>query len=577
MATMYPADPAYHRPESEAERRLYGALADALPDRYHVLCNRHWQLPGRGGRPPRKAEADFLVAHPDRGVLVLEVKGGGIRYDPISGAWTSTDRQGVTHQIKDPFAQVERTRYLLRDLLKGSAVRPVVDGRLLAEAVAFPDGSRVKLPASYQPERVITADDLDGPDSLRRAVDRAFDAGGLPHRSGALGGAAVHALVDAVGGRVDVPRLLGLELERLDRELVRLTEEQYSVLAALDGNPRVLVVGPAGTGKTLLAVEQARRLAWQGHRVLLTCFNRALSGFLRRELEGQDGIEVLNFHSLCWQWAYAAGLSVAKPPGQTQREYNESYLPELLVEAADRLGDRRVDAIVLDEAQDFRPDWLAALQLLLKHEDESVFFMFGDDNQAVYGCRLTAPPGFMRFALSANCRNTRPIHRVLGECFGDPSRALGPDGEDVRIVAWDGEGGLVSAVGAELRRLEGAGVALSDVTVLTGRSPARSRLAGAEAGGLRLVPVPEGPHDVRLSSVHAFKGLESRVVILCELEGVYLGSASEVWYTGISRARTHLVVLVDKKDYPAPGGLRQVLRRLGVCVGASAPAARLRS
>lgn len=88
MAKMFPEEARYHRPDSEAERRLYPVLA-GLPDDYAVYCNRRWHTPRRGGTPPKPAEADFLIAHPDHGILVVEVKGGLIRYDPKTDSWFS--------------------------------------------------------------------------------------------------------------------------------------------------------------------------------------------------------------------------------------------------------------------------------------------------------------------------------------------------------------------------------------------------------------------------------------------------------------------------------------------------------
>ena len=90
MAKMFPEEARYHRPDSDAERRLYPVFA-GLPDDYAVYCNRRWHTPRRGGAGPRPAEADFLIAHPDHGILVVEVKGGRIRYDPKTDSWFSND------------------------------------------------------------------------------------------------------------------------------------------------------------------------------------------------------------------------------------------------------------------------------------------------------------------------------------------------------------------------------------------------------------------------------------------------------------------------------------------------------
>ncbi|MBA2278743.1 MAG: NERD domain-containing protein, partial [Chloroflexia bacterium] len=98
MATMYP--PQFSaQTESGAERLLFGELGRQLPAEYTVLHGVTW-LSRSGGRA-RDGEADFLIVHPRHGVLVLEVKGGGIHREGATGQWTSRDRHGTQHLIKD--------------------------------------------------------------------------------------------------------------------------------------------------------------------------------------------------------------------------------------------------------------------------------------------------------------------------------------------------------------------------------------------------------------------------------------------------------------------------------------------
>src|SRR3954451_25372512 len=115
-----------------------------------------------------------------------------------------------------------------------------------------------------------------------------------------------------------------------EQEMIELTESQYSVLEGLDGNQRVCVLGGAGTGKTLLAMEQARRLAAQGHRVLLTCFNAPLGGHIRSELGKVDGVDVFHFHLLCRAWARDAALDAERGAEEPDHEYWDVRLPNLL-------------------------------------------------------------------------------------------------------------------------------------------------------------------------------------------------------------------------------------------------------
>jgi len=107
------------------------------------------------------------------------------------------------------------------------------------------------------------------------------------------------------------------------------------------------VSGGAGTGKTVLALEKARRLAAEGLEVPLTCFNRPLAGRLRRSAADVPRLTIANFHQLCWDMAHAAGLPLPDPAaGSAPPGFFETTLPDALLAALERLP-RRFDAIVV--------------------------------------------------------------------------------------------------------------------------------------------------------------------------------------------------------------------------------------
>src|SRR5688572_19735243 len=93
------------------EDRLASALDAALKPPWAMYRNVAW-LEKRPGDEPADGEADLVVAQPDFGVMVIEVKGG--RVSRIGAQWESLDRKGDRHAIKDPFAQVRREMHGLR-------------------------------------------------------------------------------------------------------------------------------------------------------------------------------------------------------------------------------------------------------------------------------------------------------------------------------------------------------------------------------------------------------------------------------------------------------------------------------
>jgi UvrD/REP helicase N-terminal domain len=235
------------------------------------------------------------------------------------------------------------------------------------------------------------------------------------------------------------------------------------------------VLGGAGTGKTLLTLEAARRLSAQGLRVLVRCFNQPLGIYLAGQLTGPSGVEALHFHGICSGWAKHAGIDSARRDGESERDYYEIRAPNLLTEAAERLG-RRVDAVLIDEAQDFLSEWIDALELLLEDRN-GVMFLFADENQSIYHRGFTAPGGFFTYRLKSNLRNTGAIHRLLVDYFGEQSISKAPAGVAVTVRTWGTDKDLRKDLSRLLSSFRDNGIAPEWITVLTGRGAQSSRFA----------------------------------------------------------------------------------------------------
>jgi len=536
MARIYPnrLDDAT---ESHAERALYEIFRDRLPDDVLVFHSARWQVRDRR-RGARDGESDFIIVDPARGVLVLEVKGGAIRYDGERGEWTSN---GIP--IKDPFEQAERGKYSLiakmREMPVWSRGHPYV-----CHAVAFPDG---EVEADLRP---------DAPAAIILDVRAAEDP--APWLAALFDHYAAHSPLDAddLAALVDLlapTRTLRLPLVRSIRRegkrIVELTEEQYTLLNLLRNRRRVAISGCAGTGKTMLALEQARRLASQGYAVLLTCYNRDLADYLAWEGDLPSEVMVSNYHHLCRELAECAGLDVAPPPTTDAGDYYTQYLPERLFEAADLLG-AQYDAVIVDEGQDFAPHYWETLMMLLQDPDEGIFYIFYDDNQNLYNVDFEIPESFDHYPLDRNCRNTQHIHRTFMSFYRQRDavqpQAIGPEGRPVEIYYYDSERDLRERLRRILHRLTvEEGVAAEDIVVLT---PYRKRGLVQDCprlGNLQLVATPpQRANEVYCSTIYSYKGLEAAVVILAELQPTSQDLETLV-YVGCSRACHHLIILAD--------------------------------
>jgi hypothetical protein len=543
VAQMYP-QPMHPNTRSRAERKLYVAFQSQLPDDFVVFHSVCWQVRNtRSG--VQDGEADFVVAHPDFGILVVEVKGGRIRYEGHTGKWFSNRTV-----IKDPFEQGREGKYsLLRKLKELPYWR---ERRItIGYAAAFPDVSiRSDLRFDAPRELILDASELT---NLHTWVVQAlrYLRGQTPEDL-PLGKRGVEQLISNLSPSWNFPLLLfedlGVEIAEERRQLAQLTEEQFILLDFLGRHRRVAISGCAGSGKTTLAVEKGRRLAEQGFRVLLTCFNVNLADFLSNGGMLPRNLNVANFHKLAERLARKARLAHAGP---RDNQYFDDVLPELMMEAIDRLR-TQYDAIIVDEGQDFHDNWWVPLQYLLRDPDQGLFYIFFDDNQNLYRAAQTIPLELAPFPLTRNCRNTQCIHQMVMRFYRSDQIPLvqGPLGRPVEVHTYAYVGGLKRLLQRVVHRLVvEENVHSKDIVILTPKGREHSRMwRVGPIGDFRLTDRRSGGDGhLFCSTVHSFKGLESPVVILAEIEPYADQDLDAILYVGCSRACHHLIVLASAR------------------------------
>lgn len=542
--------------DSTAERRLYEGFLEQLDDAYVVYHSVDWVLAGRNG--PDEGEADFLVAHPELGILVLEAKGGSIRYDPATRRWTQSGRSGAHELDEDPFHQAKGEMHSLSRILEAQPGwdrwRPS-----FGFGVAFPDGRYDQAAHPGAPsEVVIDHDDLR---HLRERVDEILRHWARSNRR--FGAEGMEALAFALGYRVEVHTPLKLRFDEDDRKIVELTQDQAWVLSFVTNRRRAAVTGPAGSGKTLLALQIAKRLAAKANRTLLTCFNKRLAEHLRESAPGVEGLDVTHFHQLCVDLANEAGIVLPEPSTEPSSAGFEHGLPEALADAAAKLGPR-YDAIVVDEGQDFREWWWPALLALHREPDDGPFYVFADASQNLHGGTLPIPEEERLGPIGHNLRNTNEIAEFVSVFYegDDKPASRGPAGRPVEVLGYEDDEGLLRLLGTVLTNLvEEERVPLEDIALLTPSGSGKSRLrAHASIAGFRLSDSVE-PGTLLSMSVHAFEGLERPVVILAELGDEHAEDLRPYLYVGASRARNHLIVLAAE---PVARELRRLAGVTGV-------------
>jgi hypothetical protein len=536
MARMIPETPL--ETDSAAERRVFERLRDETSDDLVAFHSVAWLVPGPGGRP-KQGESDFVLAHREHGVLCLEVKGGAIRYDATLGKWFSVGREGEA-EIKDPIRQAQRGSFLLRDSLARSK-RGIKDRIAFGHAVVFPDTRAAGRTLGPNLPRDLVIDHA-GLDQLGDRIQSLFRhwRGDKPP----LGNEGLRAVESVLANSFTLTAPLAFELEEQERRLLRLTEEQYRILDFLARQPRAAIAGCAGSGKTFLAAEKARRLAAQGFRTLVLAYNVLLARHLRRGLADVATVDVFAFDGLCRAIVEEAGHDIpASPELGNEAEYYGT-LRRLFAESVD-VAAGRYGALVVDEAQDFDAEWWLPLQYLLEDPDESPLYVFLDDNQKIFPVRSELPVRGEPYQLTVNCRNTKRINALVGSFYeGATIEALGPEGPPLDVHSYQTDQELLQALDENVRRwIEDAEVDPADIALLTPKSATRSVLWRVEAlGGVPLTNDPWEPRKILRSSIYRFKGLERMVVAVAELDG----ARSDALYVGFSRPSVFLSIFCPR-------------------------------
>ena len=548
MVRLIPEEPTF---ATTSEQAVWERLCASLGDDDVLIANL------RLTDERKDHEADLVVLMPDVGVVALEVKGGSVWWDD---GWRimRRGREAVIH----PVDQAREVKYALRGYVEG-------DPRW---------GSRTRVAWAHA---VVTpysdfGDDFALPDLPRWAL---HDAGDQEHLVGRLRHNAqrmthghrvataddVDEIADILTGRLPTSYDARAEADERADAADRLTLEQATLLRVTRLLNRVEVRGGAGSGKTVLALQQAKELTRGGHdrkpqRVALLCYSIGLAEHLRREVatweRRQRPAFVGTFHAFGQQWGAADG-------DRTDSEFWEERLPAEMAELAAALPDgKKYDAVIVDEAQDFADSWWTPVLRALKDEEEGGLFLYSDENQRIFARFGRPPVALVPLVLDHNLRNTRQIHESFGPLAPSRMYSRGGDGPAVRFLDASGQDPLDVADDEVDRLLDGGWEPRHVALLTTGhRHPIQvERTDFHDQDGYWRTYWDD---DVFYGHVLGCKGLERRAVVLCLNEDGSRDRARERLYVGMSRATDELVVVGDPVTVKRVAG-DDVARRLGI-------------
>ena len=529
MAKFYPTIiNGFH--SSEGERLVYEAFSK-LNNEYVIFHSYHWL--GEINQRRSEGEADFVVLHPKKGILSIEVKAGGISY--CDGNWVQTNRYTKENKIIDPLGQAAESQFRIQNYLRKHyhGQMPVIGRVAWFPSVSIHD--KITLPLEVNRDIIFDVGSLINPSE---DLDKAFLywKENLGFRQTEL---CMHDFKDVI--KLLMPNFRIVEsvastaLEA-KRSFILMNRQQASILYFLQEQPTAVIHGPAGTGKTMLAIEKAKILASKGEKVLYLCFNEFLLSYLQEHYK-QSSIIFHNVRSLAEEL-------------MPQQEYSISEIIPMFIEYFLNEYDDCLwpyDHVVIDEGQDIPESILEHISILTDMLNGH-FYVFYDKNQYIMMHKSTCwldTYGDCRLVLYKNCRNTAEIARTIGttvenikeDIYVNNLSGIIPKGsfyQNAKELMWIVSNFVIRMIEDKLK--------IEDIVILTTSSIENSILQNIKrVGGIPISTTPKKSH-ILFTSVRKFKGLEAKAVLLID---IYVDKLNDelhkrLVYVGCSRASTYL-------------------------------------
>lgn len=553
--------------KSNAERKIFEWFRDDPSTEGWVVIH---SLGIANHRTVLYGELDFFVIAPKLGIYALEVKGGRVSCN--EGVWSFTNKHGkTTTKNRGPFAQANEGMFSLIDAVKKKfGPHHKLSNLLFGTGVMFPDIEfQVDGTEGEQWQVFDARDNRSVSDYIRKLAKNTkrkweeqfgfFPQDKLPDAKD------VKELAAMLRGNFDKVMTIGKKIAYAEEALVTLTEEQFRCLDQLEDNPRCLIRGAAGTGKTLLAIEEVKRSVALGQKVAFFCYNSMLANWLKQLFEDMvpemQPDYVGTIHAWLLQIANSSGAQI-RPNREEMAEFYQKELPLIALEALDN-NTISFDKIIIDEAQDILgTDSFDVLDVVLKGGlERGKWAIFGDfTRQAIYQDSeqmdkiiedLDSRTSFIRFKLKINCRNTKFIGDEIKCITGFDSAAYiwsKVDGTPVEHKIYNTQEEQLCQLKELVSKLIAEGISADSITILSPYKKENSIVS--EITGVKIRDYkPNCTGDVSFSTIQAYKGLENTVIIMTDIESF---DHEQLMYVGLSRARSGLFILESnnaRKEY----------------------------
>ena len=533
--------------QSDAEKKVFEYLRDNAPDDWHVIHS--FRIPKHD--TVVFGECDFIVFVPNQGIAFLEIKGGrvGINEDR---QWMFTNRHNVTtYKQRGPFEQAREGMFNIVNIIK-EKINPKYTNwnYLFTYGVIFTDEAYFPVDTLVEDEPWRLLQNNNQYDYVT-FIKRLFSHQRTEYETlgkiipSPVSAEMINEIVTKLRPTITCVAPIKNALKDSEDSIISLTDEQLECLDDIEINDHVVVIGGAGTGKTVIALEDAKRAKKQGLNVCVICFNSNLNKNIRNNLK-TTGIDAYTLHGLMKKIVNCSD-------NDSQSNTDEYFTHKLPLEATEVLKSigPQYDKIIVDEFQDIcvKP-YLDFFDALVTNGLTSGLFSFYADfaRQAIYNedvslSLLDDYAFYSKKKLNINCRNTMFIGNEMINItgFSDASYKLKISGEPVEYISYENIDDEKNKFRECLKQLKKLGLSPEDIIVLASNKRDKTVLQIADPGAVAVGNYGDDPSGcfALFSTIQSFKGLESKIVILVDIENY---DDSKMMYVALSRARSKLFV-----------------------------------
>jgi len=521
---MVPSTP--HGTNSKAEKRIFDLLRHAFLEDKKSQYTAFHSLNLTRHAYKRFGEIDFLICCP-KGLFVLEVKGGDVSCN--DGVWSYRNGRGEINISKEgPFKQAESALHGLRKKLDRVVPANLMSQFSIGYGVLMPDCEFRQQGVEWDNQLFADARDYKDLNGWLKSLIRYWRRKDWKNRDAST--EALRALRDVI--RPDVEAIIPLyaQLDSAHDRIDTLTHDQLKWVDVVEANPRVLCSGGAGTGKTFLAIELARRWTSKKLNVALVCKSPWLKNFLQSQFS-MPGLFV----------STVAGLAMAK------RRRGVDFFDAIIVDE----GQDVLDVENLDKIDQALKSGLANGLWCFFHDINNQSGLLGEVDEEAFDYLKALNPAIV--PLNTNCRNTRIIlDKVQNSLAADMGVRGAGDGPDI----------YESHAGNRLQAVDELAKEIDKVIKLGGLSPGQltllspyqfeesvvSELPNSYKDNIHVLDeysFRNFPGDkVSFSTISNFKGLENEAIIIIDLITPSECKSGLVnHYVGMSRAKSYLSLI----------------------------------